>query len=169
MAEVAAALTPRLHPKSQHHRVLKFCQTHRVQCHLVCCWSHPEAPGQQEFPNGDRVTSGRQRSIQGRQAPQPALLYGLRLHGQHVPGAYVHHTLARHGILSAQYSLLAEAGLCLEPPNCSKEHLGTEARVSPPPHGTASALPRPHKGSSLGAHVIVIGDTDKAQRGQAQS
>lgn len=41
--------------------------------------------------------------------------------------------LACHGIPSARYSLLAEAGLCLEPPNCSKEHLGTEARVSPLP------------------------------------
>lgn len=78
------------------------------------------------------------------------------LHGQHVPGAHAHHTLARQGILGAWHSLLAEAGLCLEPPNCGKEHLGTEARVSPTP----ICLPRLHRGSGLGAHVIVIGDTD---------
>lgn len=39
-AEAAAALTLRPHPKSQHHGVLKFCQTRRGQRHLVGSQAH---------------------------------------------------------------------------------------------------------------------------------
>lgn len=111
----------------------------------TCC--HPEGPVQWEFPNGDRVTLGRTEAH-----TEQAGSTGVCLHGQHVPGAHAHHTLARQGILGAWHSLLAEAGLCLEPPNCGKEHLGTEARVSPTPICSTKAPQRKRPGSSRHSH-----------------
>lgn len=127
--------------RSYRHGRLRLCCP---QGTVASSWAHPvnpEAPIHWEFPDGDRVTlqERKQRGVQNRQAPKAHSLHHVPLHGQHVPTAYAHHTLARHGFRSAWYSLLAKAGLCLETLNCSREHLGAEARFSPHPRCAASA------------------------------